>query len=365
MDMSDRRRHSRKPESMLSKNLVAVVVGMMFTLVCVIWLSRHALTTVVIDKPLVMVAAKSKKVGIELVDMNSGGGEVPSPLDAQVRNLKTNFDSGRRNEDTTIRSRFESQNVEVTAAGIFPPMVRVRLQDFPLKFHPEDVPADFPVEGFSSGSFISAPLPVLAPEKAIRNTLGRLESLSDENAVKADCNFSGYESDQVNKDESIDALIDTENLGSGVRRLRFKRKGLKQIVALANVRISDAMLEILSECPLRAPMLMAISYKAKKQAELKKKQDAHYPDDAFQHITWSYNLTKTFGPKFAKLVTDSHETLDGNTSDERLMDFHNNAIARGLVAEGVKSDTLEKLILNDPRVIRNSNEVAGFKGLMK
>ena len=362
--MSDRRRHRTKSKSKISKKLVTFVGVSLFLLVCVIWFSRHAIANAVIDEALVKVAAKSKKVGIELVDMNSGEIEIASPLEAQVQNLKTDFDIGVRNEDK-IRSRFESQNVEVTAAGIFPPMVRVRLQDFSLKFHPEDVPADFPFEGFRSGSFISAPLPVLDPEQAIRNTLGRLESLFDENEVKADFNFSGYVTVHVKKDESIAALLYTENLGDGVRRLRFRRKDLEKIVEKANFRVSDGMLDILSEYPLRAPVLVAISHKAKKDAELKKKQDAHYPDDAFRHITWSYNLTKTFGPEFAKQVTDSHETLDGNTPSERLMDFHNNAVARNLVAEGLKSDALEQIILSDPRVIRNPNEVTGFNGLLK
>jgi hypothetical protein len=364
--MSDETPHRIKSKSKrrFLKKLLITVGGLFIIAGGVLWFSRHAIANAVIDEALVKVASKAKTMGVELVDLDSGEIEIPSPLEASVQKFTADFDIGVPNKNK-VRSRFESQNVALMAAGIFPPMARIELQDFSLKFHPEDVPNDFPFDGFRSGSFLSAPFPVMSPDQAMRTSLGRLETLFDENEVKADFNFSGYVSVLVQKGVSVDALLFTESLEGGSRRLRFKREDLQQIVEKANVRISDAMLEILSEYPLRAPMLMAISHKAKKDAELKKKLDANYPDDAFRHITWSYNLAKTFGPEFAKLVTDSHETLDGNTPDERLMDYHNNAVARGLVADGIQPNALEQIVLSDPQVIRSPNEVAGFKQLRK
>jgi len=330
----------------------------------VLWFSRVAIANAVINKVLVKVASSAKKVGVELVDMDSGGIEIPSPMEARLQHLKADFDVGVRNKDK-IRSRFESQNVEVTAAGIFPPMVRLQLQDFSLKFHPEDVPEGFPFDGFRSGSFLSAPLAVLDLEQALLNSLGRLETLFDKNEVIADFNFSGYVSVQVQKDVSVGALLYTERLDGGVRRLRFKREDLQQIVEKADVRVSDEMLDVLSEYPLRAPVILLVSHKAKQDAEAKKKLDSSYPDDAFRHINWSYQLAQLFGPEFAKRVTDSHETLGGNTPNERLMDFHNNAVARLLVADGVEIEALEGIILTDSRVIRSPDDVPSYKGLLK
>ena len=332
--------------------------------ILVLWFSRHSIANTVIDVALGKIASKSKSVGIELVDITSGEIEIPSPMEAQVQHLKTDFDIGVRNKDK-VRSRFESQNMEVTAAGIFPPMVRVRLQDFSLKFHPEDVPEDFPFDGFSRGSFLSAPLPVLDPEQAIRNSLGRLESLFDENQVEADFNFSGYVAVNVGAGKSEEALLYTEKLPNGKRRLRFKVEDLTKLATAGGVRVSDDMLEILSEYPLRAPLMMLISSEAKQAAEKKKKSDASYPDDAFRHITWSYKLTKAFGPEFAKRVTDAHETLDGNTVDERLMDYHNNAVARQLVSQGIEATAVESIILTDERVVRAPADVAKQAKLLK
>ncbi|PQJ29798.1 hypothetical protein BSZ32_15800 [Rubritalea profundi] len=364
MSHSKSQRGKPKSKILILKKLLMITGCLLVIVGTVLWFSRHAIANAVIDGVLVKVASKAKKVGIELVDLDSGEIEIPSPLEARVQQFRTDFDIGVPNKNK-VRSRFESQNIELTAAGIFPPMARIQLQDFSLKFHPDDVPDDFPFDGFRSGSFLSAPLSVLDPEQALRNTLSGLETLFDENEVKADFNFSGYVSVQVQKDVSVDALLYTERLDGGVRRLRFKREDLQQIVEKADVRISDEMLDILSEYPLRAPVIILISHKAKQDAEAKKKQEYSYPDDAFRHINWSYQLTKLFGPEFAKRVTDSHETLDGNTVNERLMDFHNNAVARALVADGVKVEALEEIILSDPRVIRSPHEVPSYKGLLK
>lgn len=354
---------SRKRSSVLKSIVFFTGLALLLCLL-VLWIARHSIANAVADQAIAKLANKSKNVGVELIDMKSGEIEIPSPMEARAQHLKTDFDIGVSNKDK-IRSRFESENVEITAAGVFPPMVRVRLQDFSLKFHPEDVPEDFPFDGFRSGSFLSAPLPVLDPEQAIRNTLGRLETLFDENEVQADFNFSGYVDVNVGMGKSKDALLYTERLDNGKRRLRFKRDDLQKLAEAGNVRVSDEMLEILSEYPLRAPVMMVISSEAKHSAEQKKKSTPGFPDDAFRHVTWSYKLTSAFGPEFAKKVTDSHETLDGNTENERLMDFHNNAVARQLFSEGVKPSMLESIILNDERVIRSPDEVPQQKKLLK
>ncbi|WP_347440214.1 hypothetical protein [Rubritalea sp.] len=87
---------------------LAIIGGVSFIVVgSTLWFSRHAIANAVIDDALVKVAAKANKVGVELVDLNSGEIEIPTPFDAQVQNLTTDFDIGVRNKDK-IRSRFES-----------------------------------------------------------------------------------------------------------------------------------------------------------------------------------------------------------------------------------------------------------------
>jgi hypothetical protein len=110
---------------------------------------------------------------------------------------------------------------------------------------------------------------------------------------------------------------------------------------------------------------MLITKKAQKVSKEAKAQDPSFPEDAYRHVTWSYLLAKTFGADFAKRITDSHETLDGNTENERLMDYHNNAVAREFAATGVKEAALRQLVLESPRVIRSPEEVEGVSNLQR
>ncbi|MFD2158273.1 DUF6973 domain-containing protein [Rubritalea tangerina] len=318
----------------------------------------------VVDRVVAKVAEKSKKAGVELVGLEGGAIQIPSPFEARSQGVVSEFDIGITNKDK-VRSRIEAQAVEVTAAGIFPPKIRVQVQDFSVVLHSEDVPEDFPFGGFRSGSFMSAPMSLLSPESALRESYGRLEALFDENEVDADFNFSGYVSVPVGGDVTVDALLYTERLDNGKRALRFKVEDLEQIRDKAQLNVSDAMLEILATYPLRAPVIMYLSDDARKRAKEKKVANSQFPEDAYRHVNWSYELTKVFGGGFAKLVTDAHETLDGNTKQERLMDYHNNAVAREFALSGVARNQLEKLILNDPRVIRSPDEVDGYVGLKR
>jgi hypothetical protein len=80
------------------------------------------------------------------------------------------------------------------------------------------------------------------------------------------------------------------------------------------------------------------------------------PEDAYRHVLWSYLLTKKFGPEFAEIVTDAHETLPTNTAAERRMDFHNNRIGRDYAQRGIRRERILWLVKNDVNVIRYPND---------
>lgn len=343
----------------------AVRVGLLgVVLLAGLWVFRHAIANALIDEALVKAESLMKKVDIELVDLESGPVEIPSPMLARVANLRTDFDVGVTNRDK-LRSRIEVGLMEVHVAGVFPPQARLVVDDFSLQFHPDDVPPDFPFDRFHDGRFMSSKIPVLDPQHAMRRSLDRLATLFTENEVAADFEFSGRVSINTGPNGVADARLYTERLDDGKNRLRFDLDDLKAVATQAKVRISNDMLAILSEYPLRVPVIMVVTSQAKHESEARKAADPQFPEDAWRHVTWSYDLTSEFGPEFAKRITDAHETLDGNTPDERAMDYHNNAVARALVERGVPRDQLERIILSDGRVIRSPSEVAGREGLMR
>ncbi|WP_018968713.1 DUF6973 domain-containing protein [Rubritalea marina] len=349
----------------MSIKRLILILSLGFVLLCSsLWIARHSIVNTVIDRGLVKVTSLAANYQVELKDLDSGPMHIPTPFDMNVQDLRSEFDIGFNNRDK-IRSRFEADKVELMIERILPPVARFTIEGFSLKLHPDDMPDDFPFDHFNSGVFLSQPIPVSTPKQSVKAAYAQLLELFTRNKVDADFNFSGNVAVPVKRGELVDVLLYTEKLKDGARRLRFKREDLEKLAAKSDVRLSSDTLDILSDFPLRVPFIMLITHDAKSSAATMRQGNKAYPEDAHRHITWSYHLTKEFGPAFAKRVTDSHETLDGNTPNERKMDYHNNAVARELVAEGVRAEQLSDIILNDPRVIRDPNEVPKRSKLLR
>ncbi|MGJ8671369.1 DUF6973 domain-containing protein [Rubritalea sp.] len=336
----------------------AVALAVLFCL----WLGRNHIAESLMDDAVRVVEAKSHKVGVELTNVKTGQVSVSPTFEVTVPDVVADFDWGEPNSDQ-LRSQIEIE--ELTMKPALPAHVRVDMHHINLSFHPGDLPADFPFDSFSDGRFQSSALPVVNPKETIKLVLGRVRTLFFENEVEADFNFFGTVQLVGADDEKEDALLYTEDAGGGEKRLRLKLEDLQRIAKNSNVRVGDDTLRVISEYPLRAPVIMFITKHAQTVSKKAKEQDAAFPDDAYRHITWSYLLAKTFGAEFAKRITDSHETLDGNTPNERSMDYHNNAVAREFAASGVKESEIRSLILESPRVIRTPEEVAGRSDLLR
>ena len=349
---------------MSTKRTITLGFSILLIAIVALWMMRHSIANALIDDALLKATQMAKRYKVELVDMESGPLLIPTPFDISTQKFKTKFDIGINNRDK-IRSQFDASSVEIMVVQVMPPKARLSLKEFGLKLHPDDIPKDFPFDQFRSGSFTSQALPIHNLKASFKEAYQQLTTLFTENVVNADFSFSGYVSVPVKKGKHVDVLLYTEMVEGEGRRLRFKREDLDKLVEASDVRVSSDMLDILSQYPLRTPFIMLITHEAKAESSKLKKKFPSYPEDAHRHILWSYMLTKEFGPEFAKMVTDSHETLDGNTADERKMDYHNNAVARNLATEGVELSKIRQLIMKDPRIIRHPSEVSSFPALLK
>jgi hypothetical protein len=338
--------------------LGAVALAVVF---CV-WMSRNIIAESLLSDVVRVVEAKSHTVGVDLKDIESGRITVSPTFELTVPEVKAEFDLRERNKDQ-LRSKVEIE--ELVFTPVLPASARIDMRNFSVKFHPEDLPPKFPFEAFRDARFQSSTLPASDPKQAVKLALGRVKTLFQENEVEADFNLFGTVQLDGAKGEKEDALLYTEDAGGGKKRLRFKLEDLQRIAKKGDVRVGEDTLRVISEYPLRAPVIMLITKKAQKVSKEAKAQDPSFPEDAYRHVTWSYLLAKTFGADFAKRITDSHETLDGNTENERLMDYHNNAVAREFAATGVKEAALRQLVLESPRVIRSPEEVEGFSNLQR
>ncbi|MFC7336087.1 DUF6973 domain-containing protein [Haloferula chungangensis] len=315
-----------------------------------LWLARNAIANSVMNEAVPRLVAKAADHGVILHDLNHDEAKVTSPVRVKIPGVEVGFDLGVKNRNQ-LRSQFQADTVGLKLAGLFPPKARLELENFRLGFHPEDLPQKVPFESFDEARFLSAPLPITDPEACLRQVMSGLRALFEENSLVRDFELSGKVELELGEHGRESALLYTETLPDEAKRLRFDKEDLRQIAKQTKVVISEDELEILSVYPLRAPVIMLITARAKAGSVERRLKDASFPEDAFRHLTWSFQLTRAFGPDFAKQVTDAHETLPNNTEAERAMDYHNNALAREWAMSGMEASEISRLLMEDSRAI--------------
>ena len=185
----------------------------------------------------------------------------------------------------------------------------------------------------------------------IISTLYNLSSFFSNGSTFVPVDFSGILHFTFN-DEPIRARFFTKRRSNGSYALQINEEFFQTAAWSNNYKMTDAEAKILSEYPFRMPELVNIMAEAKQTSEgVNNIRDI--PEDAYRHILWSYLLTRAYGPKFAKQVTDAHEIGDSsNTEAEHQMDYHNNAIGRKYAMSNYKKHELLRRLINDKNVIR-------------
>jgi hypothetical protein len=157
-------------------------------------------------------------------------------------------------------------------------------------------------------------------------------------------------------------------------RLVMAADDLKKIAALLTGKKPNPVdIAVIARNPLKAPMLLRIRDKAEMAAQRAALQDPNFPEDAYRHTLWSYLLTKMYGEKFAKEVTDAHEAYADEEEIEKMgriswesasyQDLVNNAVGRQYADMGYPESTILERVLTDPAIIRDNEAVKRFSAL--
>ena len=318
------------------------------------WLVASVSVPMVLNRILPKVAALAKSQGIELTGFQFESLRV-SPLlnGVHVRQLRTSFDL-RPNDERNMNSQVEAARMSALLTHPLSMRGTLNIQGLEVRFDESDLPAKIPFDRFTNGEISLPNLSLLHPQAAIREVLEGLETLFSENATESNFDFAGDVKVVVNETTQI-ARMYTERNGEQ-SRLRFKRADIKSIADKMNLVLAPEQIDIVSLYPLRVPAIILITEQARELSQQYEPTDI-WRKDAHRHVTWSFLLTKLFGAEFAQIVTDAHEMKDGNTDDERAMDFHNNAIGRRLALEGVTEKELAIRIQSESDIIRHPAEV--------
>lgn len=328
------------------------------TLLALCWLAVWGVVSLtapaVVDKIVARVLQQIQGGRLAVDSLSHGKVQVsPSLLGLSFEDVSAAFDLAPTDE-IQLSSTFVANRTEIRLSGPLSLRGDLDLADFEVVFHETDRPQRLPFDRLTNGFLHIEGLPLLAPRQAVLEVLDGLEDLFIDNALVGNFEFSGDVLIRI-RDVTFPARLYTERQGE-LFRLRFNRSDLEAMVETAGVDLSPEQIEIVSLYPIRVPFLIDVTRQARRLSSDFFPQDFWYRD-ALRHISWSYLLTREFGPEFALEVTDAQETKPGNTPNERAMDFHNNAIGRRFAANGTRLQQLPPLVRSHPDVIRHPDEV--------
>jgi hypothetical protein len=295
--------------------------------------------------------------GIIIENFNYNNIVLNSYNSCAITNIDLDFHLNRKMYDTnSFKAKFNAKSITIRFADFNDPSFFFTFKDFSLFVEPEKKSTKKPFGKLENGYLKSRiPLHLNYPEESAKEILAEVKILFRENRTPIDLEIE------------VDALlgIDEKEVKVGlytqridaVTYLKFDEEDILNAAKNLDLILAKKEAEIISNHPSRVPALIKITRDAKRLSEAEKNKDASFPDDAYKHIYWSYQLAREFGPDLAKEITDAHETIPNNTANERIMDYHNNEVGRKYATEKLSSHELKNRVLHSEEIIRSPNEV--------
>ncbi len=341
------------------------LVGLVLA-VAVCWLGFWGLTALVApklaDAVLDYATPKIRAAGVEVESLEYSGLQVlPTLTGLSAEDVAATF-GVLADGDTRLSSSFDARRVTLRLNRPLRLRGELTMEDFEVAFDEADRPRRLPFDRLANARLQITDLPLLAPKTAAQEIYRGLEDLFLENELVGDFEFSGEVVVRV-QDHQLPARLYTERQGDYFR-LRFSEEDIQRVADAVDVELSRQQIEIVSTFPLRVPFLIDATRQARSLSRQSFPGD-RWLRDALRHVAWSLLLTREFGAEFAKEVTDAQETREGNTPQERAMDFHNNAVGRRLAVEGTSLEQLPALVASHPDIIRDPAQVESHPQLLR
>jgi hypothetical protein len=279
----------------------------------------------------------------------------PTLTSIELEDVRARLDLNPRDR-IELGSQVAIARVDLGLTDLMEVRGQIRASGLEIRLDPADRPKSMPFERFENASLRIGDLPLGRHQELAGDLRSKIRDLFFEGRATGDVEFSGDVLLEI-EGESFQAHLYTDREGDQFR-LRFRESDIRSISDDTGMALVPEQIEIVSLYPLRAPIILALTERARALA-LQHEPDDVWMQDAHRHVAWSFLLTDAFGPDFATQVTDAQERRPGNTPNERAMDYHNNAVGRQLVADRVALGTLAERVRSDPRIIRHPDEVDG------
>ncbi len=254
--------------------------------------------------------------------------------------------------DKPFKAKFDAASANLKLVSLLHPAFNFSLSDFDLYVESADGLDNQRQFGKFEHAYFKnyTPIAIKDPEMSVKEVLQRVNKLFNENNTETRFDFNG---DVLLSMEGKTASVKLYTVQeSGMTTLKFNIDDIMKASKIFEVDMVEAEAKVVSDYPMRVPMMIKITRAARRISENAKKADGSIPEDAYRHVYWSYHLTKEFGPQFAEQITNAHETAPGNTKQERQMDYHNNEVGRKYAQENLPEDQIFHQVLHAPEVIR-------------
>lgn len=256
----------------------------------------------------------------------------------------------------SFHSSFQAKTIVINLVSIQEAEITFSLNDFSLHVEPDESTERRTFGEFEKAHFSSRiPINLRTPEKSAKEVLLQVEALFQQNKAFG-LSLSGTAKIFVGE-ERVKLALKTIDKGDSVS-LQFDQADILQAAKTFDIELAEKEAEVIANHPSLVPDMMRITGDARQKSRAYRSRDKSFPEDAFRHVYWSYQLTREFGYTIAKQITDAHETAPGNTANERAMDYHNNEIARDLAKAELSEAQILNLVLTSNNIIRRPAEVS-------
>lgn len=253
-------------------------------------------------------------------------------------------------------AQFNAKSVNVRFADFNNPSFFFTFKDFSIFMEPDEE-SDKKTIGKLENAYLKSRIPLYLkdPETSAREIFAEVKTLFNESKSPIDLEIKADVLLGID-DKEAEVGMFTERKDD-TTYLRFDANDIWNAAETFEVELGEEEAEIIAKYPGKVPAMIKITRDAKILSQMEKDKDENFPDDAFKHIYWSYNLTREFGPVLAREITRAHEEIPGNTRKEHQMDYHNNAVGRKYASEPMDYDAIKDFVLHSEEVIRDPAEV--------
>ena len=295
--------------------------------------------------------------GIVVDDFNYSSIQLNSFNSIVIQDIELEFHLNKKMYGKeSFSARFNSASIVIRFADFNNPSFFFTFNNFSLFIEPDENLDKKPFGKLENGCVKSRiPLYLKHPEESANEILTEIKTLFNENKTPLDLDIQ-VDVLLVIDEKEVKVSLYTEHK-DGITYIKFNDKDILEASKRFDLDLAEKEAEIISNYPSKVPTMIKITRDAKRLSEFEKGKDQSFPEDAYRHIYWSYHLARELGADLAKEITDAHETVPGNTPQERKMDYHNNDVGRKYACTNMSEEEIKNIVENSNEVIRSPNEL--------